>query len=169
VKRRVWLTAFIAIALLLAGGAEARAFKPHEPLNPAKAQSLPLTPLTIESDGQLHRFQVEVAESEAQHEIGLMHRAELGKDRGMLFIYTRTVRMKYWMRNTFIPLDMLFMRGDGSIAYIAENVEPHDERPVGPDFPVVAQLELPGGTVSRLGIRTNDILHHASFGNGLKF
>jgi uncharacterized membrane protein (UPF0127 family) len=146
-------------------GASAQPFEPHEPLDPSKAQSLPLTPMVIESDGKLYHFQVEVADTEAEHEIGLMHRAQLGKDRGMLFTYTRPEVMKYWMRNTFIPLDMLFMRGDATIAYIVENVQPHDERPVGPDFPVVAELELPAGTVAHFKIKVGDILRHAAFGN----
>jgi uncharacterized membrane protein (UPF0127 family) len=163
--RRLWFVGLICLALTLAGGAIAQPFKPHEPLNPAKAQSLPLTPLAIESGGKLHRFQVEVAETEEQQELGLMHRAVLAKDHGMLFTYTRPARVKYWMRNTFIPLDILFMRGDGSIAYIAKNVQPHDERPVGPEFPVVAVLELQGGLTAHLKIKEGDILHHALFGN----
>jgi uncharacterized membrane protein (UPF0127 family) len=165
VKRRFGLAGLICIVVLLAGCFDAYAFKPHEPLNPAKAQSLPLTPLVIESGGQMHHFQVEVAETDEQQHTGLMHRAHLDADRGMLFPYTRPAQVRFWMRNTFIPLDMLFIRGDASVAYIAEDVQPHDESGVGPPFSVVAVLELPNGTVSHFRIKVGDIIHHALFGN----
>jgi len=155
----------LAAAVYLAAPSFAQSFRPYEPLNPAKAQSLPLTPLSIESDGKTHDFQVEVAATERERDTGLMHRAELGPDRGMLFIYRAPRVMKFWMRNTFVPLDMIFMRSDGTITMILSDVQPHDERPVGPDRPVSAQLELPAGTAARLGLRRGDVVRHAAFRN----
>jgi uncharacterized membrane protein (UPF0127 family) len=163
-RRKFWLTAFVSL-VLSAPLAYAQPFRPHEPLDPSKAQSLPLTPLEIVAHGRHHHFQVEVAVSEEQQHIGLMHRSELPADHGMLFAYDHPEVMKFWMRNTFIPLDMLFMGHDGKIMAIAQNVQPHDERPVGPNEPMWAELELPAGTVARLGIRTGDTVRHAAFEN----
>ncbi|TAL00288.1 MAG: DUF192 domain-containing protein [Rhodospirillaceae bacterium] len=164
--RRLLLKSLVCLALVLGSvGAYAQPFRPHEPLDPSKAQSLPLTPMDIEAGGKVHHFKVEVAQTQEEQHIGLMHRTELAADRGMLFPYEVPEVLKFWMRNTFIPLDMLFMRDDGVITYIAENVQAHDERPVGPDTPVSAQLELPAGTVARLGIKVGDTVHHTIFGN----
>ncbi len=157
--------ALLVFALLGAGAGFAGGFTPHEPLDPAKAQSLSLTPLEIQSGGTVHKFRVEVAQTAQQQHIGLMHRTELAADRGMLFAYDRPMAMRFWMRNTFIPLDMLFMKRDGRIDFIVENAEPHDESPLGPSTPMNAQLELPAGTVSKLGIKVGDVVRHAVFGN----
>jgi len=164
--RRHVLKGLLCLAFITAGFAvHAQPFRPHEPLDPSKAQSLPLTPLSIEVGGKAHHFKVEVAQTDEQQHIGLMHRTELAPNRGMLFPYPEPQVIKFWMRNTFIPLDMLFMRKDGKIVFIAENVQPHDERPVGPEQPVSAELELPAGTVAHLGIKTGDLIHHAFFAN----
>jgi len=163
---RIVAVVLLAVGILSSGAGFTRvSFAPHEPLNPAKAQSLPLTLLEIQSGGTIHKFRVEVAETAKQQEIGLMHRTELPADHGMLFAYERPQAMRFWMRNTFIPLDMLFMKGDGRIASIDENVQPHDETPVGPSARMSAQLELPGGTVARLGIKVGDVVRHPFFGN----
>jgi uncharacterized membrane protein (UPF0127 family) len=156
----------LACLLLAPVCANARTlWPPHEPLDPAKAQSLPLTPLEIQSGGTVHKFQVEVAETDVQQHIGLMHRARLAADHGMLFAYERPMAMQFWMRNTFIPLDMLFMKADGQVAYIVENAQPHDETPVGPRARMSAQLELPAGTVAKFGIKVGDTVRHQFFGN----
>jgi len=163
----VWsrIAATTAVFLVLALGVHAQGLRPHEPLNPAKAQSLPQTPLVIESDGSDHQFVIELADTPEEHAIGLMHRNYLAPDRGMLFDYKRPHKPRFWMRNTFISLDMLFVRGDGEIAYIAENTVPHSERTVGPRQSVQAVLEVPAGTVARLGIEVGDKVRHQIFGN----
>ena len=156
-----------AFALLVALPSMAQGLRPHEPLNPAKAQSLPTSPLAIESGGQMHEFVVELAETSTQRNIGLMHRNDLAADRGMLFD-SRTERpTQFWMRNTFIPLDMLFVRASGQVIYIIENATPHAETRVGPKQPVRAVLEIPGGTVARLGLKIGDTVRHKIFGNAL--
>lgn len=156
---------FAALFAALAPAGFAQGFRPHEPLNPSKAQSLPQTPLTIESDGSRHEFTVELADAPDEHAIGLMHRNFLPPDQGMLFDYKGPHRPRFWMRNTFISLDMLFVRSNGDIAYIAENTVPHSERTVGPRQSVQAVLEVPAGTVARLGIKTGDKVRHQIFGN----
>src|SRR5690606_28612575 len=114
--------------------------------------SLAETPLTVESKGRITSFTVEVADTDDKRAIGLMHRARMAPDHGMPFIFARPQRVHFWMRNTFIPLDMLFLRSDGEIVSIIENVQPHIETPVGPDRPVRAVLEVIAGTVARLDL-----------------
>jgi uncharacterized membrane protein (UPF0127 family) len=159
------ITAFTAAFLFLSQGLHAQGLRPFEPLNPAKAQSLPETPLVIESDGSHLEFVIELADTTDEQAIGLMHRNFLAPDRGMLFDYKGPRRPRFWMRNTFISLDMLFIRGDGEIAYIAENTVPHSERRVDPRQLVQAVLELPAGTVERLNIKTGDRVRHQIFEN----
>lgn len=141
--------------------ASAKDLSPHEPLDPKKAQSLPEAPLSIAG----HNFTVELADDDQEREIGLMHRGQMAADHGMLFDFTTPRRVGFWMRNTFIPLDMLFVKSDGEIVSIIENVKPHSETPVGPDRPVRAVLELNGGTVKKLGLKVGDVVHHAAFKN----
>jgi uncharacterized membrane protein (UPF0127 family) len=165
-SRRLFLycsTVFSAVPTL----ARAQFLHPHEPLDPRKAQNLPPTPLTIESGGKSYRFTVEVAATEHQREVGLMHRNVLAADHGMLFDFHSESDEHFWMRNTFIPLDMLFIKNSGVILAIFENVQPHSETPVGPNRPVRAVLEVPGGTAARLGLKVGDTVHHAIFTNGL--
>ncbi|MCC6914506.1 MAG: DUF192 domain-containing protein [Rhodospirillaceae bacterium] len=134
---------------------------PHEPLDPKKAQSLPEAPLTIAG----HSFTVELADDDQEREIGLMHRGRMADDHGMLFDFMTPRRVGFWMRNTFIPLDMLFVKSDGEIVAIMENIRPHVETPVGPDRPVRAVLELNGGIVKKLGLKVGDVVHHGAFKN----
>lgn len=162
----VGLGAVVAlISLIWAGGADAQRLRSLEPLNPAKAQTLPASPLVIQSAEALHPFTVELAESESQRAIGLMHRNFLASDRGMLFDFYVEQPEQFWMRNTFIPLDMLFIRATGEIVFIAEETIPHSDKPVGPTRPVRAVLEVPGGTAKRLGIKAGDTVRHEIFGN----
>ncbi len=113
---------------------------------------LALAPLTISMNGTVHRFTVEVARSEEEQEHGLMGRTELAADRGMIFPFARPKFASFWMRNTLIPLDMIFIRADGSIDRIAENTIPQDDTPVVSGGEVASVLELAGGTAARLGI-----------------
>jgi uncharacterized protein len=155
--------ALVAISLIAPLPACAQGLRPHEPLNPAKAQSLATSPLTIESGGKIHTFTVELADTQQQRDIGLMHRSELAPDRGMLFDFHQEQPVHFWMRNTFISLDMVFIRASGTIAAIAENTTPHSDTPVGPNQAVQAVLELAGGTAARLGLKPGDKVRHAAF------
>jgi uncharacterized membrane protein (UPF0127 family) len=162
-RRAIVRLCLAAAALVLPLRANAQ-FEPHEPLDPAKAQSLPLTPLKIEHAGKATPFQVEVARTEKQHEIGLMHRNQLDADHGMLFLFKPPRIISFWMRNTFIPLDMIFTDERGTIIYIATDVQPHDESPVGPRYPSGAVLELNAGTAAHLGLQPGDHVRHATLG-----
>ena len=112
-------------------------------------------PLTIHSKTGAHKFTVEVAATAEQQERGLMFRKEIAPDRGMIFPYDPPQDVSFWMKNTLIPLDMLFIRADGTIARIA-TAKPLDETPVPAGEPVAAVLELRGGRAAELGIREGD-------------
>ena len=129
----------------------------HEPAPQAKAPSgLDQAILTIESGGRSHRFTVEVARSDQEQAQGLMGRRSLAADRGMLFPFDPPRPASFWMRNTLIPLDMIFIRTDGTIARIAANTVPLSEEPVGVEQEMSAVLELRGGRAAELGIREGD-------------
>ena len=113
-------------------------------------------PLTVISDGREHRFTVEVARTGAEQTMGLMYRTELAPDRGMIFPMEPPRNASFWMRNTLIPLDMIFVRADGTIANIAANTIPYSEEPVPSAGPVAAVLELAGGRSAELGIKPGD-------------
>ena len=113
-------------------------------------------PLTITSGGGLHRFTVEVASTSEQQAMGLMYRNKLSPDRGMVFPFDPPRDASFWMRNTLIPLDMIFIRADGSIANIEANTVPYSEEPVTSDGPVMAVLEIAGGRSAELGIKPGD-------------
>ena len=113
-------------------------------------------PLTITSNGQVRRFTVEIAKTSEQQSMGLMYRNKLAPDRGMIFPFDPPRDASFWMRNTLIPLDMIFVRADGSIANIAANTVPYSEEPVPSDGPVAAVLEIAGGRSAELGIKPGD-------------
>lgn len=138
---------------------------------PAVAQQLQLfetAPLQIETAaGETHDFTVELALSPGQRQQGLMFRQTLAADGGMLFTYDTPGRPRMWMANTFIPLDMLFIRGDGTIAHIAENTVPQNTDIIySPPVPVTAVLELNAGTTRRLGIKPGDKVTNALLRGG---
>jgi len=110
-------------------------------------------PLTITTaTGKTHRFTVEVARTPDQQAQGLMNRESLAPDRGMIFPYDVPVAASFWMKNTLIPLDMIFIRADGTVARIEANTVPLSLEPVGAGEPVAAVLELAGGRSADLGI-----------------
>ena len=110
-----------------------------------------------------HRFMVEVARTGRQHATGLMFRRRLAPDSGMLFLYRTSQPVTMWMKNTFIPLDMLFVAADGRIVRIAQRTVPHSIQNIPSGGPVSAVLEVNGGTAERLGIRTGDRIVHPAF------
>lgn len=115
-----------------------------------------LESLTIESASGKHAFSIEVARTPEQQMKGLMYRRRMATDAGMLFVHKREDVVNMWMKNTYIPLDMIFIARDGRIARVAERTVPLSEAVVSSGDPVVAVLELNGGTASRLGIKSGD-------------
>lgn len=120
-------------------------------------------PLRIVAGDGPHAFAVEIADEPGERSRGLMFRERLDPDHGMLFDFGHLERASMWMRNTLIPLDMLFIDGTGGVVGLVENARPHDETPLGPDLPVRAVLELQGGTAERLGLRLGDQVCHPLF------
>ncbi|MCS6933297.1 MAG: DUF192 domain-containing protein [Acetobacteraceae bacterium] len=126
---------------------------------------LPTEPLVILTrDGREHRFTVEMAITPEQQTIGLMFRTELRPDEGMLFDWGTPRESTMWMRNTLIPLDMVFIAADGRIHRIAERTVPLSLATIASQGPVRATLELAGGTAERLGLRPGDRVLHRIFG-----
>ena len=113
--------------------------------------------------GARHAFVVELANDDETRTRGLMFRRALAANAGMLFDYGRPGPVAMWMRNTLIPLDMLFIAADGRIVNIAERAVPRDETPIASAGPVRAVLEVNGGTVARLGIKPGDRIEHSLF------
>lgn len=110
----------------------------------------------VTKDGKSHAFTVELAITPRQREQGLMHRREMAQDRGMLFAFGETRQVFMWMKNTYLPLDMLFIARDGKVRAIKENAEPHSESIIDSQGPIDYVLELNGGTAARLGIRAGN-------------
>ena len=111
--------------------------------------------LTIHSTTGPHRFTVEVAATPEQQQRGMMFRHSVAPDTGMIFPFAPPQEVGFWMRNTLIPLDMIFIRADGTIARIA-TAKALDETPVQSGEPITAVLELRGGRAGELGIRAGD-------------
>jgi uncharacterized protein len=120
------------------------------------ARAAELQTLEIASKTGVHPFQVEMAITPEEKERGLMYRRELPEGQGMLFDFQFDQNVAFWMKNTYIPLDMLFIRADGRILRIAENTEPLSERNIPSGGPVRAVLEVIGGTAKKLGIAAGD-------------
>ncbi len=132
-----------------------------------KLQRFERETLSIEtSGGARHRFEVELALTNAQHAQGLMYRRSLAEDAGMLFLYRGAGTVSMWMKNTTIPLDMMFIAPDGRIVDIAERTVPYSLETVSSRYAASAVLEVNGGTVERLGIQPGDLVRHRAFGGG---
>ncbi len=123
------------------------------------------TTLSIETAQGSHEFDIELALAPAQQSQGLMFRRQLAADAGMLFYHRRDKVATMWMRNTFVPLDMLFVAADGRIVHIVERTVPQSLTTITAGKPVRAVLEVNAGTVRRLAIQSGDRLIHPLFGN----
>jgi len=126
---------------------------------------LPMTSLVIDSEHGPVKFQAEVAADPASQEKGLMYRKSLAPDAGMLFDFHTPDFQTFWMKNTIISLDMIFIRADGTISSIAPNATPYSETPIPSYEPVRAVLEIAGGRAAQLGIEPGKHVHNAIFGN----
>jgi uncharacterized membrane protein (UPF0127 family) len=146
--RALRLTVLALFGLLLAVG----------PVRPADLQTV-----EIASKNGVHAFSVEMAENDADRAKGLMYRKELPEGKGMLFDFKRDQEVSFWMQNTYIPLDMLFIRGDGTILRIAENTEPLSTKLIPSGGPVRAVLEVIGGSARKFGIAPGDRVAHPIF------
>jgi uncharacterized membrane protein (UPF0127 family) len=127
--------------------------------------ALPQMPLIIETAKGPVRFTVELATTGPQQEQGLMHRKSLAPNAGMLFDFHAERHVAFWMKDTLIPLDMVFIRANGIITAIAANAKPMSLDTVGPRGPVQAVLEIPGGRAAELNVKPGDRAVSAIFKN----
>ena len=160
-SRGAWIAG--ALAVLLALGMGLAPVGARAKINGPQS-GLPEETLTIVTAiGERHSFTVEMATTEKQQEIGLMFRNQLDPGHGMLFPFAKPKQASFWMRNTLIPLDMLFIRADGSIANVIRLAEPLTITPQRSNGQVTAVLELAGGEADRLDIRAGDRVLHPFF------
>lgn len=132
---------------------------------PGLADPMEVTPLSIVSSDTVHEFTVEVANDSEEISFGLMERESMDADKGMLFDFNPPREPGMYMKNTLIPLDMLFIAEDGYVEMIARNTVPGSLRTISPGVPVRAVLELNGGLAAELGILPGDTVQHPLFGN----
>jgi uncharacterized protein len=128
----------------------------NAPADERAQKGLQEIPLTIRSGNAEHRFTVEVAATPEQQELGLMYRRSLAPNRGMIFPYKPAQEVAFWMKNTWIPLDIIFIRSDGTIARIT-HAQAMDITPLPSGEPIAAVLEIAAGRASELRIKEGDI------------
>ena len=127
------------------------------------AAELPRDVVLVEAGGSQYRFEVEVADDPDERAEGLMHRESLADNAGMLFLYPKPQPVEFWMKNTPLSLDIVFVREDGTIARIAENTIPMSEDRIPSGEPVRAVLEVKAGTMRQLGVTVGDRLRNATY------
>ena len=132
---------------------------------PAFAADLPVENITVTSKTGKHVFKVEVAADDASCELGLMYRKEMAPDAGMLFDFQTAQFVSFWMENTVLPLDMLFVRADGTIARIKANATPYSRQSIPSGEKVQLVIELNGGRAAQLGIAAGDRVSAAQLRN----
>ena len=121
--------------------------------------------LSVETaPGERHEFTVELARTTEQMALGLMYRTRLAADAGMLFDFDPPRRVSMWMKNTLIPLDMLFIRADGKIAHMAQRTVPQSLETISSPEPVKSVLELNAGTAARLKLKIGDLVSSSALG-----
>jgi hypothetical protein len=167
IGRRV--LAFAGLVLISSSLAAAPAQAWQARPKPAAVAATPSSKLdTVEiltSRGRV-RFTVELAVTKAEQARGLMFRKALAPDRGMLFPYDPPQRAAFWMKNTLIPLDIVYIAPDGRVLSIARNAVPHDETPLPSGGVIRGVLEIPGGRAAQLGILPGDRVLNKIFPKG---
>lgn len=134
-------------------------------INNGVPQVLAETPLVVISGDTKHTFTVQVANTNKQHQIGLMWVREMADDKGMLFQYSIPQKMSFWMKNTFISLDLIYIQTNGTIANIQANAEPHNLNGLKSKGRVLGVFEINGGLAAKLGIKAGDKVLHPMFKN----
>jgi len=127
------------------------------------AAELKVETLVIETASGAHSFQTEIADTDPTRAKGLMFRRHLAGDHAMLFVWDAPIAAAMWMKNTYIPLDMIFIRADGRILRIAENTEPLSTKIIPSGGPAKGVLEVIAGTAKRYGIEPGDRVAHPLF------
>jgi hypothetical protein len=147
--RSVIATARLAFVLLLLGATAACSADNVGVLHTAKGD---------------FKFNIELATTEAEREKGLMFRTELAPNAGMLFVYDSEQQVSFWMQNTLIPLDMVFIAADGTVKTVHSNARPLDTTPIPSEVPVRFVLEIAGGRADQIGLKAGDKFDNARVG-----
>lgn len=127
------------------------------------ARALPRSELLVQTASSEFRFDVEIADEPAERAEGLMYRETMADNAGMLFLYPAPQKVQFWMKNTPMSLDIVFVRADGTIAHIAANTTPFSEDMIPSGEEVVAVLEVKAGMMHQLGVRVGDRLKHPTY------
>jgi uncharacterized membrane protein (UPF0127 family) len=130
---------------------------------PCLVMAAGLEPLEIVSQNGVHAFTVEIATNDQERSRGLMFRKEVPDGKGMLFDFQTEQPVAFWMKNTYVSLDMIFIQADGRILSIAENTPTLSEKPIPSGGPVRGVLEVVAGTAKKLGIKPGDHVRHRIF------
>lgn len=156
--------AVAAAAFALVAGGPAGAVPRQKPTAcKGQAEIRPLETLQTRTDKGVQSFQVEIADTPREREYGLMCRRALAPDRGMLFIFPSSGPQAFWMRNTLIPLDIIYIGADGRVVSISRNARPLDETPLPSAGDARAVLELAAGRAAQIGLLPGDRLFHRIF------
>jgi uncharacterized protein len=129
----------------------------------AGVHALEKKPLAIITASGSHKVTVEVTSSKEEQTTGLMFRRSIGPDDGMIFLYPQDQEITMWMKNTYIPLDMIFVKSDGTVLRIEENTEPLSERIISSEGNARAVIEMKGGSAARFGIKPGDKIDYPAF------
>jgi uncharacterized membrane protein (UPF0127 family) len=171
VRRERGAAAWVALFAILAAGAAVVTWNVERPgaeaqqTPPAAAGASREERLELITASGVHALDVEIARTPEKQALGLMYRTHLPDDKGMLFPHPEPRELTMWMRNTYIPLDMVFIRADGTVHRIEARTEPLSERIIASQGPVSAVLELAGGAAHRLGLKPGDKVVHSLFGS----
>lgn len=164
--RHPWRLQLLAAALVAAMAGAVVANGPAAANGPGRAPGAALVtpvdaaPLKIVTASGTHAFAVEVRDTPEGRAVGLMHRPAMPEGQGMLFDFEQTMPIDMWMKNTLLPLDMIFIRPDGGIASIAAHTKPLSTRIIPSGEPVRYVLELNAGAAERIGARPGDRVAH---------
>lgn len=126
----------------------------------AEEKAFDANPVIVTSSEGEHAFKVELALTDEERAMGLMYRTELAPDHGMLFMFEDSAPRSFWMRNTYIPLDIIFIRSDGKILNIVREARPRTDTPRQSIGSAIAVLEIAGGRAAELGIKAGDSVQH---------
>jgi uncharacterized protein len=154
VLRRRFVVFALTLGLLVPGSAR-----------PENSAAPRLDTIAIETPQDTHILTVEIADTPALRERGLMFRHRLAENRGMLFLYERPHPVAMWMKNTYITLDMAFVRADGTVSEVVSGTIPHSLDTIRSSEPVRAVLEIAAGEAARLGLAAGAVVRHPFFGN----
>jgi uncharacterized membrane protein (UPF0127 family) len=158
----------VALLVLAAAGVGAVLWaeqRPSKEATKAEGSAAQEERLELVTASGVHALDIEIAATPEKQALGLMFRTSLPDTKGMLFQHSAPNELSMWMRNTYIPLDMVFIRADGTVHRIEARTEPLSERIIASEGPVTAVLEIAGGAAERMGLKPGDKVRHPYFGS----